>query len=144
MAYMSWLCRILVAERWGAMRGHFYRPTLSINGLSLFSITVVVNLCFRFSTTSDVGLAILLSVANALFLLYTLPWSLMGLVELRRLLGFNRELKFKFSNGKIGEEEYKNRAKSLTICFTVNISYLIMILFQLGYVIYFWNDELNI
>lgn len=122
---------------------YYYTPTLSFIGLSFFAITLIANLCFRFIRTSDVGIGMLLSLANALLLVFTLMWSLMGIIELRKLLRLHKNIKTRFEIGSIDKDEYMNKSKRLKFCFTINMSYLAMILCQLVYVIYNW-DEVNV
>lgn len=93
--------------------------------------------------TSDVGIAMLLSLVNALLLVFTLIWSLMGIIELRILLRIHKNIKTRFEIGSIDKDGYMNNSKRLKFCFTINMSYLVIILCQLGYVIYNW-DEVNI
>lgn len=123
---------------------YYNTPTLSFVGLCLFTITLIVNLCYRFSRTSDVGMGMLLSVGNALFSIYTLLWGLMGIIELRMLLRTHRKFKTRFKDGSIDESEYNNNHNRLKYSFTINIIYLVIFLSQLGYVIYRWDEEFNI
>ncbi len=85
----------------------------------------------------------LLSLANALLLVFTLIWSLMGIIELRILLRLHKNIKTRFEIGSYDKDEYMNKSKRLKFCFTINMSYLFIILCQLGYVIYNL-DEVNI
>jgi len=85
----------------------------------------------------------LLSLANALFLVFTLLWSVMGIIELRLLLKSHGDIKDKLDTGRINNNEYKNISRRLKVCLTINISYLVIVLCQLGYVIFNW-DEVNI
>lgn len=100
-------------------------------------------MCFRFIRTSDVGTGMLLSVANALLLVFTLIWSLMGIVELRILLRIQKNNETRFKLNIIDNHEYLNRSKRLKFCFSINISYLVIIICQLIYVIYNW-EEVNV
>jgi hypothetical protein len=124
------------------MRDH-NTPTLSFVGLCLFTITLIANLCFKFVRTSDVGIGMLLSLANALLLVFTLLWSVMGIIELRILIRLHKNNKSRFEIGNIDKDEYMNKSKRLKFCFTINTSYLVIIFCQLGYVFYNW-DEVNI
>lgn len=126
------------------MRAPLYTPILSFVGLFLFAISLTVNMSLRFRITSDVGVAMLLSLANALLLIFTLLWSLLGVYEFQRLLKLNKELKIRFSNREIERDEYISKARRIKYCFSINISYLVLILIQLGYVIYNWNNEIEI
>ncbi|TMV43029.1 hypothetical protein FE783_36575 [Paenibacillus mesophilus] len=116
------------------------KPILSLIGFGLFIVTLVIHLCFRFVRTSDVGVDMLLSLADALLLVITLLWSVMGIIELRILLKSHGGIKDKLDNGRINKDEYKNISRRHKFCFTINISYLVIILFQLGYVIFNWYE----
>jgi hypothetical protein len=54
------------------------KPIVSITGLGLFSLTLVVHICFKSIRTMDVGMGILLSLANAVLLVFTLIWGVLG------------------------------------------------------------------
>jgi hypothetical protein len=118
-------------------------PILSVIGLGLFIITIAVHLCFRFIRISDVGIGMMLSLVNALMLVFTLLWSVMGIIELCILLKSRKGIKDKLDAGRINIDEYKNKSRRHKSCLTINISYLVIVIFQLGYVIYNW-DEVNI
>jgi len=119
------------------------KPILSFIGLGLFIITLAVHLCYKFIRISDVGIGTLLSLANALLLIFTLLWSVMGIIEFRILLKSNKKIKDKLDIGRMNQDEYKNKSRRHKVCLTINISYIVIILFQLGFVIYNW-DEVNI
>ena len=85
----------------------------------------------------------LLSLANALLLFFTMTWSFMGIVELRILIKSYKKIKTGFESGSIDKVEFFNKTRSYKFCFIVNISYLFIILCQLVYVILNW-DEVNI
>jgi hypothetical protein len=53
-------------------------------------------------------------------------------------------LKSRFSFGEIDKEEYMSAAKRIRFCFFINISYLIIILIQFVYVIYNWENQIEI
>jgi hypothetical protein len=120
-----------------------YKPILSLIGLGLFIITLAVHLSFRFVRISDVGIGMMLSLANALMLIFTLLWSVMGIIEFRILLKSRIGIKDKLDTGRIKKDEYKNISRRHKFYLTINISYLVIVIFQLGYVIYNW-DEVNI
>jgi hypothetical protein len=119
------------------------KPILSLIGLLLFIITLAVHLCFRFVRISDVGIGMMLSLANALMLIFTLLWSVMGIIEFRILLKSRKGIKDTLDTGRIIKDEYKNISRRHKFYLTINISYLVIVIFQLGYVIYNW-DEVNI
>jgi len=82
----------------------------------------------------------LLSIANALFLVFTLLWSVMGVFELCMLFELNKHIKIEINNGRIHHNEYVSKSNRLKYCFTINISYLLIILCQLSYVIFNWDE----
>ncbi|ANE45353.1 hypothetical protein SY83_02305 [Paenibacillus swuensis] len=85
----------------------------------------------------------LLSLANALLLVFTLLWSLMGIIEFLELMKVNRNLKFKLKNEMITGSEHKILLRRHKLNLSINISYLFIVLCQLSYVIGNW-DEVNI
>ncbi|NUU79785.1 hypothetical protein [Paenibacillus xylanilyticus] len=52
-------------------------------------------------------------------------------------------MKSRLERGRMSIEEYGDQAKRSKTSFVINISYLVIILFQLGYVIMNW-DEVDI
>ncbi|PIH60037.1 hypothetical protein [Paenibacillus sp. LK1] len=125
------------------MRSSRFTPYLSFIGFGLIIMTLVINLIFKYGRGLDEGSLMLLSVANAVSLVFTLVWGLFGIIELYLLLISNKKLKSRLDTGRIGKEEYMKLAKNHKFSFVVNISYLVMFLFQLAYVIMNW-DEVNI
>ncbi|RED66138.1 hypothetical protein DFP95_101636 [Cohnella lupini] len=85
----------------------------------------------------------MLSLANALLLILTLLWSVMGIIEFRILMRSRKDIKAKFDNGRINKDEYTNISKRHKFNLAINISYLLIVTSQLGYVINNWN-EVNI
>ena len=67
----------------------------------------------------------------------------MGVMELRLILRSKKKNKSRFANGVINKEEYSYKAKRLKYDLSINISYLVIILIQLRYVVNNW-DEVNI
>ncbi|MNP35761.1 hypothetical protein D3C76_1291090 [compost metagenome] len=92
---------------------------------------------------TDVGIGMLMSLASALLLMFTLLWGLMGIIEFRILLKAYKNTKNKLSNGEINKGNYGTELRRHKYNLTINIAYLIMMMIQLGYVIYNW-DELNL
>lgn len=84
----------------------------------------------------------MLSLANALLLIFTLLWSVLGIIEFRVLMNSYRDIKGNFKSGSLNKNEYKSALSTFKFRLTINISYL-FIVFHLGFVIYDWN-ELNI
>lgn len=105
--------------------------------------TLAVHLCYRFIRITDVGMGMLLSLANALLLVFTLLWGLMGILELRILLKAYKNTKNRLYNERVNKDDYRTELRRHKYSLTINISYLVMILCQFGYVIYNW-DEVNI
>jgi amino acid transporter len=119
-------------------------PICSIIGLGLFAVTLIVHICFKYnSKTTDVGMAMLLSLANALLLVFTLLWSLIAILEFLKLIKENKNLKRKLKNGMITGNEYKILSGKNKVNLLISVSYLVILLCQLGYVIGNW-EEVNI
>lgn len=119
------------------------KPIASITGFILFAITASIHLCYRFIQISDVGIGILLSLANALLLIFTMLWGLLGALEFKKLRAFSKRIKNQFNTGKINKDKYRTDARRNAVYFTINICYLVTVLCQLVYVIYNW-DEVNV
>lgn len=122
------------------MRSSRFTPYLSFIGFGLIIMTLVINLIFKYGRGLDEGSLMLLSVANAVSLFFTLVWGLFGAIELYLILKSNKKLKSGLDTGNISKEEYMNKAKNLKFCYVVNISYLVMLLIQLAYVIMNWDE----
>jgi hypothetical protein len=118
-----------------------FRPYLSVLGLCLFVFTILVNIAFRLAT--DQGSKMLLSTFSAVLLVFTLLWGIMGVIELISLVKKTSRMKADYINEQIGREEYRRGEISFKVCFLVNVSYLVIFLFQLWYVIKNW-DMLNV
>ncbi|HBU84333.1 MULTISPECIES: hypothetical protein [Paenibacillus] len=125
------------------MRNSKFTPYLSFIGCGLIIMTLAINLIFKYGRGLDEGSLMLLSVANAVSLFFTLVWGLFGIIELYLLLKSNKKLKSRLHNGRISKEEFMKLAKNHKFSFVVNISYLAMLLIQLAYVIMNW-DEVNV
>jgi len=117
-----------------------YQPISSYVGLGLAVITLTAHICFKLMRIADAGTGMLLSLANALLLVFTLLWSVMGFIELHTLLKFNKCTKAEFNNGHTHHDEYVKKSTRLKYCFTINVSYLLLVLCQLGYVIFNWDE----
>ncbi|MEK5549892.1 hypothetical protein [Paenibacillus sp. FSL L8-0689] len=116
------------------------KPIVSIIGLGLFSLTLVVHICFRSIRTMDVGMGILLSLVNAVFLVFTLLWGVLGAVEFSRLMSWREKIKKREVKEEVDLHKYKKKIK-IYLC--INVIYLLLVICQLGYVIYRW-DEVNV
>lgn len=84
-----------------------------------------------------------MSLANALLLVFTLLWVVMGIIEFRRLKASYKKIKKYLNKGKINKDEYITNIRRQKVYFMVNISYLVTVICQLGYVIFNW-DEVNV
>ena len=100
-------------------------------------------MCYRFIRISDVGIGILLSLANALLLVFTLLWGVMGIIEFRKLIVSYKSIEKHLNTGKINKDEYITNSRRHKVYFMINISYLVTVICQLVYVIYNW-DEVNV
>lgn len=106
-------------------------------------ITVAVHFSYRFIRIEDVGVGMFLSLTNALLLVFTMLWALLGIMEFRMLLKAFNNTKNNLKLNGINKEELINELKRYKTKFSINISYLVLVICQLGYVIYNW-DEVNI
>lgn len=114
-----------------------FRPVLSLIGFCLFIPTILTFIGFRLAT--DQGLLILFSTFSAIFLFWTTLWGLMGIVELIFLIKKTNKIKTEYKSEQIGREAYRGVINSLKLCFLVNVSYLVIVSFQLWYVISNWE-----
>lgn len=92
---------------------------------------------------ADVGVGIIMSLANSQFLIFTLLWSVMGAIELRKLLRLLKKNRKDLIANRITKEEFRNIMRTLKVYLTINISYLLIITCQFIYLIYNW-DEVNV
>lgn len=67
----------------------------------------------------------------------------MGIIEFRMLLKSYKDIRNRLFDGRINKNEYITESKKHKYKLSISISYLVVILCQLGYVIYNW-DEVNI
>lgn len=116
---------------------------MSLIGLALCTITVAVHFSYRFIRIKDVGVGMFLSLTNALLLVFTLLWGLMGIMEFRMLLKAYKNTKNKLKLDGINKEEFINELKRYKTNLSINSSYLVLVMCQLVYVICNW-DEVNI
>ncbi|WP_310145570.1 hypothetical protein [Paenibacillus amylolyticus] len=98
---------------------------------------------FKYGTTSDEGVLFLLSVSNAVLLMFTLLWAVFGIIELHLIMKTKNRLQSRLHHGTISTAEYKISQKSIKFSLAIGISYLVLIVIQVGYVILNW-DEINI
>lgn len=123
------------------MTSYKFRPYLSLIGFCLFIFTILAKIAFSLAT--DPGSKMLLSTFSAILMVFTLLWGLMGVIELISLIKKTYWMKNVYKNEHIGREEYRGGINSLKVCFLVNVSYLVIVSFQLWYVISNW-DVLNV
>ncbi|MBU9705620.1 hypothetical protein KSP24_01610 [Paenibacillus sp. AK121] len=117
------------------------KPIVSVIGLGLFSLSLVVHICFKsIRTMDDVEMGILLSHVNAIFLVFTLLWGVLGAVEFSRIMSWSEKIKEREVNEEVDLDKYKKKIK-IYLC--INVVYLLLVICQLGYVIYRW-DEVNV
>lgn len=115
-------------------------PYLSYIGLILWLITVLAHLTYHFVHSSDVGLGIILSVADAMLLIYTLLWSIMGIIELSKLRKLRMRINYHLTKQRITEDIHRTYSRRLSFCLTINGIYLFLVFCQLIYVIYQWEE----
>ncbi|MDQ0170614.1 hypothetical protein J2T19_002056 [Paenibacillus tundrae] len=125
------------------LRSSKYTPYYSYIGIGFFILTFIVNLSFKYSTTSDVGVLLLLSVSNAGLMMFTLLWGVFGIIELNLISKTKKTLQSRLHHRRINAEEYRIGQKSIRFSLVIAIGYLVLILIQVGYVILNW-DEINI
>ncbi len=99
-------------------------------------ITILTNVFFL---ASDENVKFLLSVASVLTLVFPLLWGILGIIEFNALLESYTKFKYKQSQDKTEKQIYINVIKKIRISLTVNVSYLVVLLLQLLYVITNWE-----
>ncbi|RKP55557.1 hypothetical protein D7Z26_10380 [Cohnella endophytica] len=119
------------------------KPIFSYLGFGIFFATLLIHLIYKFIKITDVGVGMLLSLLNALLLVFTLLWSVMGIIEFSLLMKSHTIIRNSFRNNEIHNFEYKIKLRRQKIYLSVNVGYLIIIICQFGYVIKNW-DEVNI
>ncbi len=75
--------------------------------------------------------------------MFTLLWGVFGIIELNLISKTKKRLQSRLHHGRISAEEYKISQKSIRFSLAIGISYLVLIVIQIGYVILNW-DEINI
>jgi hypothetical protein len=113
------------------------KPIFSLIGIGLFILTVVVHLSYKFleSRINDVGVGMMLSLCNALLSVFTLLWSIVGINEFRLLLTSYKSLGHKMNTGEITSDHYNHEIKIHKNRLAISVSYLVLVLFQLLYVL---------
>jgi hypothetical protein len=127
------------------MRETGVTPYLSYIGFGLIALTIMVNLIFKWGIEQgwDMGSLMLLSVVNAMSLLFTLVWGAFGVLEFVMLRKQKQRIGWRAGRGAIDPEEYEKQSRNLKRSTIINISYIVILLCQLGYVILNW-DEIDI
>lgn len=127
------------------MRGTRFIPYLSYIGYGLAALTIMVHFSFRWGIEQgwDMGILMLLSLFNAASLLFTLFWGVFGVLEFALIWKQNQRINFKVRRGAIDAEEHAKQIRNVKRSMIINISYLVILLCQLGYVILNW-DEIDI
>ncbi|MFE6078230.1 hypothetical protein ACFVQB_27620 [Paenibacillus sp. NPDC057886] len=127
------------------MRSSKFTPYLSLIGFGLVVLTLSVHVSFKLGIEKglDEGSLMLLSVANAVLLIYPLAWGIFAVIEFYMIWKEKQKIKSRLERGKMNKEEYSEQIKKLKTSFGINISYIVILLFQLGYVIINW-DEVDI
>ncbi|MFJ2045463.1 hypothetical protein ACIOBL_17805 [Paenibacillus taichungensis] len=124
------------------MRSSKFTPYLSFIGFGLVILTLSVNVSFKVGIERglDEGSLMLLSVANAVLLVYPLAWGVFAVLEFYMLWKEKQKIKSKLERGKMNKEEYLYQIKKAKTSLAINISYIVILLFQLGYVIINWDE----
>ncbi|MDP9701485.1 hypothetical protein J2T16_004427 [Paenibacillus intestini] len=127
------------------MRETGVTPYLSYIGFGLIALTIMVNLIFKWGIEQgwDMGSLMLLSVVNAMSLLFTLVWGAFGVLEFVMLRKQKQRIGWRAGRGAIDSEEHEKQSRNLKRSMIINISYIVILLCQLGYVILNW-DEIDI
>ncbi|MCW3792873.1 hypothetical protein OM416_14880 [Paenibacillus sp. LS1] len=127
------------------MRSNKFTPYLSFIGFGLVILTLSVNVSFKLGIEKglDEGSLMLLSGASASLLMFTLVWGVFGVIELVLLWKEKQKMKSKLERGKMNKEDLLDQIKKVKTSLGINISYIMILLFQLGYVIVNW-DEIDI
>lgn len=124
------------------MRSFRFTPYLSFIGFGLVVLTLSVNVSFKLGIEKglDEGALMLLSVANAVLLVYPLAWGVFGVIEMVLLWKEKQRMKSKLERGKMNKEDFLDQIKKVKTSLRINISYIVILLFQLGYVIINWDE----
>lgn len=124
------------------LRSSRFTPYLSFIGFGLVILTLSVNVSFKLGIEKglDEGSLMLLSVANAVLLIYTLVWGVFGVIEFMLLWKEKQKMKSKLERGKMNKEEFWDQTKRVKTSLGINISYIVILLFQIGYVIINWDE----
>ncbi|OME99323.1 hypothetical protein BK124_06880 [Paenibacillus amylolyticus] len=134
-----------IAGKEDHMRSDKFTPYLSFIGFGLVILTLSVHISFKLGIEKGLeeGSLMLLSVANAVLLVYPLAWGVFAILEFYMFWKEKQNMKSKLERGKMNKEDYLDQIKKVKTSLGINISYIVILLFQLGYVIINW-DEVNV
>ncbi|WP_249911386.1 hypothetical protein [Paenibacillus amylolyticus] len=124
------------------MRSNKFIPYLSFIGFGLVILTLSVNVSFKLGMEKglDEGSLMLLSVANAVLLVYPLAWGVFAILEFYMLWKEKQKMKSELEREKMNKEDFLDQIKKVKTSLRINISYIVILLFQLGYVIINWDE----
>ena len=113
----------------GITMKRFSKSMFSLMGIVLFLCIAGFHLWFSQLHITNMGIGMFLSLANALLLILTLLWGLIGITELFYLLKLHRQTK----------SLTQHESTSFKINLSIVIVYLVLFLCQLGYVIMYYE-----
>ncbi|WP_340401106.1 hypothetical protein [Paenibacillus sp. FSL H8-0079] len=115
------------------MRSNKFTPYLSFIGFGLVILTLSVNVSFKLGIEKglDEGSLMLLSVANAVLLVYPLAWGVFAILEFYMLWKEKQKMKSKLEHGKMNKEDFLDQIKKVKTSLGINISYIVILMFQL-------------
>lgn len=124
------------------MRSNKFIPYLSFIGFGLVILTLSVNVSFKLGMEKglDEGSLMLLSGASASLLMFTLVWGVFGVIEFVLLWKEKQKMKSELEREKMNKEDFLDQIKKVKTSLRINISYIVILLFQLGYVIINWDE----
>jgi hypothetical protein len=85
----------------------------------------------------------LLSSFGAIFLVFTSLWVIPAILEWTTLIKQRHRLRTAYRDGRIDTETYRKRGKRLNQGLAVNVTYLVIVVLQIGYVVMNW-DSVNV
>lgn len=134
--------QIEIAGKEEHMRSNKFTPYLSFIGFGLVILTLSVNVSFKLGIDKglDEGSLMLLSGASASLLMFTLVWGVFGVIEFVLLWKEKQKMKSELEREKMNKEDFLDQIKKVKTSLRINISYIVILLFQLGYVIINWDE----
>lgn len=143
-------------------------PIFGYIGLGMFGVTVIVQIMYRlfdhfrpFSDANNIGIGMLLSGANAVFLIFPLLWIIPVCVEFIRFRRLGQQLQLQANQGELAEQDeqneqgekdeqgkpdqtvYQESSTKLGHCIKIDYIYFSAIVLQIIYLIMMW-EEVNI